>query len=45
MEQKNKIRFEEYEIEFREDELEELSNEELKKCKKIIEEIKNNIEE
>lgn len=45
MEEKNKVRFEEYGIEFKEDELEDLSNEELKKCKKIIEEMKKKLEE
>ena len=45
MDEKNKVRFEEYGIEFKEDDFEDLSNEELKKCKKIIEDIKKSIEE
>lgn len=45
MEEKNKVRFEEYDIEFSEEEFEYMSNEELEKCKEIIENIKNNLGE
>ena len=44
MEEKDKVRFEDYDIEFSEEELENMSDEELKECKKIIEDIKNQLE-
>ena len=39
-----KIDFEEYNIEFSEKDFENLSNEELKECKKIIKEMKKELE-
>lgn len=42
---KSKIKFKEYDIEFDEEDFENLSNEELKECKEIIEDIKKLLEE
>ena len=44
MEEKDKIDFEEYDIEFSEEDFENLSNEELKECKRIIKEMKEELE-
>lgn len=41
---KSKIKFKEYDIEFDEEDFENLSNEELKECKEIIEDIKKLLE-
>lgn len=45
MEKKDKVRFEEYDVEFNEKEFDNMSEEELEACKKIIEEIKKDLEE
>ncbi len=45
MEDKDKVRFEEYDIEFNEKDFDNLSDKELKECKKLIEDIKKNLEE
>lgn len=45
METEDKIRFEEYDIEFSEDDFENLSDEELEECKKIIEDIKRQLDQ
>lgn len=42
---KSKIKFKEYDIEFDEEDFENLSNEELKECKEIIEDIKKLLKE
>ena len=44
MEEKTKIKFEEYGIEFDESEFENLSEEELDECEEIVEEIKKLLE-
>lgn len=41
--EKDKVKFEEFGIEFDEKEFDNLSNDELKKCKKIVEEIKQEL--
>lgn len=45
MEKKDKVRFEEYDLEFSEENFENLSNKELEECKKIIREIEKKLEE
>ena len=45
MEGKNKVNFEEYDIDFDEKEFDNLSNEELEECKEIIEDIKKKLDE
>lgn len=45
MSKKDKVIFEEYDIEFNEHDFDDLQNEELEECKKIIEDIKKKIEE
>ena len=44
MEEKDKVRFEEYGIEFNEKEFDNISNEELEECKKTIDKIKKILE-
>lgn len=43
MEEKLKIKFEDYDMEFCEDEFDNMPTEELEKCRKIIEQIKESI--
>ncbi len=43
MKDSDKISFEEYKLEFDENDFENLSNEELEECKKIIEDIKSKL--
>lgn len=43
MEEKRKIKFEDYDIEFSEDDFDDMSIEELKECKKMIEEMKEEL--
>ncbi len=43
MDEKDKVKFEELNMEFDEKEFDDLSNEELEECKKIIEEIKQEL--
>lgn len=43
MEEKRKIEFEDYDIEFSEDEFDNMSVEELKECKKMIEKMKEDL--
>lgn len=43
MEEKHKIEFEDYDIEFSEDDFDDMSIEELKECKKLIEEMKEEL--
>lgn len=45
MEEKDEVKFEEYDIEFSEEELENMSSEELKECKEIIDAINRDLEE
>lgn len=45
MSKKEEVKFEEYDIEFNEHDFDNLQNEELKECKKIIEDIKKKLEE
>lgn len=45
MSKKDKVEFEEYNIEFNEHDFDNLQDEELKECKKIIEDIKNKLED
>jgi len=44
MEDKEKVKFEEYDLEFSEEDLDNLSEDELKECKKIIQDIKKKLE-
>lgn len=43
MEEKRKIKFEDYDIEFSEEDFDNMSIEELKECKKMIEEMKEEL--
>lgn len=43
MEEKRKIEFEDYDIEFSEDEFDNMSVEELKECKNMIEKMKEDL--
>lgn len=44
MVKKDKVVFEEYDIEFNENDFDDLENEKLKECKKIIEDTKKKLE-
>ena len=43
MEEKRKIKFEDYDIEFSEEDFDDMSIEELKECKRMIEEMKEEL--